>query len=74
MRSITAARKSTMDLGFELVQISIDKSKPLLTVQITPKNQADTFSSLIDSRATANFISPKLVETLKLPKIALVNP
>jgi hypothetical protein len=63
-----------MDLGIELVQISIDKSKPLLTVQITPKNQADTFSSLIDSRATANFISPKLVETLKLPKIALVNP
>jgi hypothetical protein len=56
------------------VQISLEKSKPLLTVQITPKNQAETFSSLIDSGATANFISPKLVEPLKIPKIALSNP
>jgi hypothetical protein len=74
IRSITAACKLTMGLGFELVQISIDQSKPLLTVQITPKNQADTFSCLIDSGATANFISPKLVKTLKIPKIALTNP
>jgi hypothetical protein len=63
-----------MDLGIELVQISLDQSKPLLTVQIKPKNQADTFPSLIDSGTTANFISPKLVEALKIPKIALTNP
>jgi hypothetical protein len=74
IKSITTARSSTKDLGFELVQISIDKSKPLLTVQIKPKHQADTFSSLIDSGTTANLISPKLVETLKIPKIALSNP
>jgi hypothetical protein len=62
MRSITTACNSTKDLEleFEHVQISIDKSKPLLTVQIKPKHQADVFSSLIDSSTTANFISPKL--------------
>jgi hypothetical protein len=74
VKSTTAARSSTMDLGIELVQISIDKSKPLLTVQIKPKNQADTFPSLIDSGATANFISPTLVEKLKILKISLNNP
>jgi hypothetical protein len=74
MKLITAACNSTKDLGFELVQISIDQSKPLLTVQIKPKNQADTFQSLVDSGATANFISPTLVEKLKIPKIALTNP
>jgi hypothetical protein len=65
---------TTKDLGFELVQISIDQSKPLLTVQIKPKNQADIFQSLIDSGATANFISPFLVEKLKIPKITLNTP
>jgi predicted aspartyl protease len=74
IESITTARNTTRDLGFELVQISIDQSKPLLTVQIKPKNQGDTFPSLIDSGATANFISPKLIETLKIPRIALSNP
>jgi hypothetical protein len=74
IKSVTAARNTTKDLGFEIVQISIDESKPLLTVQIKPKHQADTFPSLIDSGATANFISPNLVETLKIPKIALPNP
>jgi hypothetical protein len=74
MKSTTAARSSTKDLEFELVQFSIDQSKPLLTVQIKPKNQADTFQSLIDSRATANFISPKIVEKLKIPKISLDQP
>jgi hypothetical protein len=74
MKSVTAACNSTKDSGFELVQISIDQSKPLLTVQIKPKNQADTFQSLIDSGATANFILPLLVEKLKIPKITLINP
>jgi hypothetical protein len=74
MKSITAVCNSTKDLEFELVQISLDQSKPLLTVQIKPKNQADIFPSLIDSGATTNFISPKLVETLKIPKISLANP
>jgi hypothetical protein len=74
IESITAVRNSTRVIGFELVQISIDKSKPLLTVQVIPKNQADPFSCLIDSGVTANFISPKLVESLKTPKIALSNP
>jgi hypothetical protein len=74
IKSVTAVCKSTKDLGFELVQISIDKSQLLLTVQIKPKNQADTLPSLIDSGAMANFISPKLVETLKIPKITLSTP
>jgi hypothetical protein len=76
MRSITTARNSTKDLESEIehVQISIDKSKPLLTVQIHPKNQAETFNSLVDSGATANFISPETVERFKLPKISLTNP
>jgi hypothetical protein len=76
MRSITTARKSTTDLGskIEHVQISLDKSKPLLTVQLHPKNQAGPFTSLIDSGATANFIHPEIVEKFKLPKIALANP
>jgi hypothetical protein len=74
--SITTACKSTKDLGsnFEFVQISIDKSTPLLTIQIQPKNQADRITSLIDSGATANFISPSVVESLKIPKIALTHP
>jgi hypothetical protein len=65
-----------MDLGsrIEHVQIRLDKSKPLLTVQLHPKNQADLFTSLIDSRATANFIHPEIVEKFKLPKISLTNP
>jgi hypothetical protein len=64
MKSVTAACNPTKDLEFELVQISLDQSKPLLIVQIKPKDQADTFPSLTDSGATANFISPTLVETL----------
>jgi hypothetical protein len=73
MKPTTTVCNSAKDLEseFELVQISIDKSKPLLTVQIKTKYQADTIASLIDSGATANFISPKLVELLKIPKIAL---
>jgi hypothetical protein len=76
IRSITTARKSTKDLGsrIEHVQISLDKTKPLLTVQLYPKNQAEPFISLIDSGATANFIHPKIVERLKLPKISLAKP
>jgi hypothetical protein len=55
MKSPTAACRATKDseLKFELVQISLDKSNPLLTVQIQPEHQAETFSSLIDSAATA---------------------
>jgi hypothetical protein len=65
-------RNSELDLGH--VQISLDQSKPLLTVQIQPENQAETFSSLINSGTTANFISPSLVEKLRLPKITLQHP
>jgi hypothetical protein len=76
MRSITTARKSTQGLGsrVEHVQISLDKSKPLLTVQLYPKNQAEPVISLIDSGATTNFIHPEIVEKFKLPKISLTNP
>jgi hypothetical protein len=76
MKSSTAACRTTRasESGFELVQISIDKSKPLLTVQIRPEAQAENFNSLIDSGATANFINPKIVEKLHLPKISLTHP
>jgi hypothetical protein len=61
-------------LETEHVQLSIDKSKPLLTVQIHPENQAEPFQSLIDLGTTANFISPIIVEKLHLPKISLNSP
>jgi hypothetical protein len=65
-------------LNFEHVQISIDQSKPqskpLLTVQIQPENQAETFQSLINSAATANFISPAIIEQFCIPKISLATP
>jgi hypothetical protein len=60
------ARASESD--FELVQISIDQSKPLLTVQILPKAQAESFNSLIDSGATANFINQKSLRNSTFPK------
>jgi hypothetical protein len=62
------------ELDCEHVQISIDKSNPLITVQILPEAQAEPFNSLIDSGATANFISPKIVEKLHIPKISLNQP
>jgi hypothetical protein len=76
IKSSTAAHRTTRasESEFELVQISIDKSKPLLTVQILPEAQAEPLHSLIDSGATANFISPKIVEKLHLSKIALNHP
>jgi hypothetical protein len=76
MKSSTAAHRTTraLESDFELVQISIDESKSLLTVQILPKAQAEPFNSLIDSGATAHFISPKIVEKLHLPKISLNHP
>jgi hypothetical protein len=76
IRSITTVHNSTKDLGseYELVQFSIDQSKPLLTVQIIPKNQADPIPSLVDLGATANFISPTIVEKLKIPKMSLSHP
>jgi hypothetical protein len=76
IRSITTAHNLTKDLELEIehVQISIDKSKPLLTVQIHPKNQAEPFPSLIDSGATGNFMNLEMVEKLKLSKIALSKP
>jgi hypothetical protein len=72
----TAACRTTRasESDFELVQFSIDKSKPLLTVQILPEAQAEPFNSLIDLGATANFISPKIVEKFHLPKISLNYP
>jgi hypothetical protein len=73
---ITAARNSTKDLESlsETVQFSLDKSKPLLTVQIVPKDQAEPIPTLIDSGATTNFISPKIIEKLKIPKTSLSQP
>jgi hypothetical protein len=74
--STIAAHRSTKDpeLEFEHVQFSLDKSKSLLTIQIQPKDQAESFISLIDSGATANFMNPAMVEKLKLPKISLSQP
>jgi hypothetical protein len=72
----TAVCSTTEDLELEIehVQISLDQSKPLLTAQIQPENQAETFQSLIVSGATANFISPTIVEKFHIPKISLTSP
>jgi hypothetical protein len=76
IKSPTAAHRTTRasELDCEHVQISIDKSKPLLTVQIIPEAQAEPLHSLIDSGATANFINPQIVEKLCIPKVSLDQP
>ncbi|QRW26650.1 Retrotransposable element Tf2 protein [Rhizoctonia solani] len=49
--------------------------KPLLFLDITLRDYpTEPIKTLIDSGATSNFISPSLVEKLKIPKTLLENP
>ncbi|QRW22888.1 Retrotransposable element Tf2 protein [Rhizoctonia solani] len=49
--------------------------KPLLFLDIILRDYpTDPIKTLIDSGATSNFISPSLVEKLKIPKTLLKNP
>ncbi|QRW25224.1 Retrotransposable element Tf2 protein [Rhizoctonia solani] len=49
--------------------------KPLLFLEMTLRDYpTDPIKTLIDSGATSNFISPSLVEKLKIPKTLLENP
>ncbi|QRW17963.1 Retrotransposable element Tf2 protein [Rhizoctonia solani] len=49
--------------------------KPLLFLDIILRDYpTDPIKTLIDSGATSNFISPSLVEKLKIPKTLLENP
>ncbi|CCO37652.1 Retrotransposable element Tf2 155 kDa protein type 1 [Rhizoctonia solani AG-1 IB] len=50
-----------------------DNITPLLNISIQLKDQAE-IDTLIDSGATANFISPSTIERLKIPTITLEQP
>ncbi|QRW23070.1 Retrotransposable element Tf2 protein [Rhizoctonia solani] len=60
----------------EFVNIATDSNKkPLLFLDITLRDYpTEPIKTLINSGATSNFISPTLVEKLKIPKTLLENP
>ncbi|QRW15647.1 Retrotransposable element Tf2 protein [Rhizoctonia solani] len=62
--------------SFEFVSLALDSNKkPLLFIDLYVQNSpAEPLRTLIDSGATSNFISPSVVEKLKIPKTQLKNP
>ncbi|QRW23694.1 Retrotransposable element Tf2 protein [Rhizoctonia solani] len=69
-------KKDIVDTCVEFVSVGLDSNKkPLLFINLHVQNsQAEPIKTLIDSGATSNFISPSLVEKLKIPKTQLENP
>ncbi|CEL62321.1 Retrotransposable element Tf2 155 kDa protein type 1 OS=Schizosaccharomyces pombe (strain 972 / ATCC 24843) GN=Tf2-1 PE=4 SV=1 [Rhizoctonia solani AG-1 IB] len=68
-----AEAESDSEKDIEFVCISKSNITPLLNISIQLKGQAE-INTLIDSGATANFISPTLIEQLKIPTITLDKP
>ncbi|QRW18770.1 Retrotransposable element Tf2 protein [Rhizoctonia solani] len=69
-------KKDFVDNLVEFVSVGLDSNKkPLLFIDLHVQNsQAEPIKTLIDSGATSNFISPIVVEKLKIPKTLLENP
>ncbi|QRW26675.1 Retrotransposable element Tf2 protein [Rhizoctonia solani] len=69
-------KRDIVDTCVEFVSVGLDSNKkPLLFINLHVQNsQADPIKTLIDSGATSNFISPSVVEKLKIPKTQLENP
>ncbi|QRW23270.1 Retrotransposable element Tf2 protein [Rhizoctonia solani] len=60
----------------EFVSVALDSNKkPLLFIDLQlHKFPTEKLKTLVDSGATSNFISPTIVEKLKIPKTLLKNP
>ncbi|CEL53441.1 Retrotransposable element Tf2 155 kDa protein type 1 OS=Schizosaccharomyces pombe (strain 972 / ATCC 24843) GN=Tf2-1 PE=4 SV=1 [Rhizoctonia solani AG-1 IB] len=65
--------KDKPENNIEFVCLSNIKISPLFEINIQLKNQA-AISTLIDSGASSNFISPTTVEKLRIPTITLDTP
>ncbi|QRW20750.1 Retrotransposable element Tf2 protein [Rhizoctonia solani] len=63
-------------LDCEFVSVALDSNKkPLLFIDLHLHNfPTEKIKTLVDSGATSNFISPTIVEKLKIPKSQLKNP
>ncbi|QRW18621.1 Retrotransposable element Tf2 protein [Rhizoctonia solani] len=63
-------------LDCEFVSVALDSNKkPLLFIDLHLHNfPTEKIKTLVDSGATSNFISPTIVEKLKIPKTQLKNP
>ncbi|KAF8761975.1 hypothetical protein RHS01_00171 [Rhizoctonia solani] len=74
---VRMSRKKKLHVSIsEFVNIATDSNKkPLLFLNMILRDYpTDPIRTLIDSGATSNFISPTLVEKLKIPKTLLENP
>ncbi|QRW18529.1 Retrotransposable element Tf2 protein [Rhizoctonia solani] len=76
VKEVAKVAEDELGKDFEFVSLGLDSNKkPLLFIDLYDQNSlADLIKSLIDSRATSNFISPAIVKKYKLPKTQLENP
>ncbi|QRW22881.1 Retrotransposable element Tf2 protein [Rhizoctonia solani] len=67
--------KATAKEAAKIGEVELEKEKPLLFLNLILRDYpTEPIKTLIDSGATSNFISPSLVEKLKIPKTQLENP